>query len=98
MGYQEDLARLEGFVEKLLQQVDLLKQQKGDLEARLQQREAEILDLRNQQDSLKEERSEVHQRVSRIIGAIEEWEQQEDTAAVDKHAGKGQLVLGLGSD
>ncbi len=95
MGYQEDLVRLEGIVEKLLHRLEGLKKEKLDLEAALRGKEEELMEMQRQNASLSEERSEVHQRVSRLIGVIEEWEESQaaETAGIPEQ--QAQLELNL---
>ncbi len=89
MGYQEDLERLEGIVEKLLHRLDGLVRERDELARTLQAREAELEELRRRNAGLVEERAEVHQRVSRLLGAIEEWEQSHGAAAAGGEAAAG---------
>ncbi len=94
MGYQEDLERLEGVVEKLLHRLDGLVRERDELARTLQARETELEELRRRNAGLAEERAEVHQRVSRLLGAIEEWEQSHGAAAFGGEAASGDAVSG----
>jgi chromosome segregation ATPase len=74
MSQDNELRRLEQFVEKLLARFNDLRAEKAQLEELLAAREAEIADLRASLAAREEERSEISDRVGRIVEQIEEWE------------------------
>ncbi len=80
-----ELSRLEQFVEKLLASTAALRQQQADLEARLQEREQMIDELRDTLAAREAERSAVNQRLSRVVGQLQQWEQSlaEDAAPAE---------------
>lgn len=74
MEHNEDLARLEQFVEKLIENHNQLKNERGELAARLQQKELEIAELQDKLKCLQEDRSVIHNQVNGLIDRIGEWE------------------------
>jgi FtsZ-binding cell division protein ZapB len=88
MSYQEDIAKLENIIGKLMIGMDALRKENAGLKSTLATRESELADLRNERESLQDERSTVQNRVSKILGAIEDWEKMADVPA-------GQLALDL---
>lgn len=74
MSNDNELKRLEGFVGKLLQSFQDLKEENGRLTLELQSREETITELREQLTANDIERNEIGNRVSGIIDQIEEWE------------------------
>ncbi len=74
MSQDNELRRLEQFVEKLLARFNDLRAEKAQLEELLATREGEIADLRASLAAREEERSEISDRVGRIVEQIEEWE------------------------
>ena len=73
---ENELARLEGFVSKLLGKFNVLQAEKADLTERLEKREATIETLQDDLASMKNERGDISSRVSSLIGKIEEWESE----------------------
>ena len=84
MENSEDLGRLEQFVERLLASHNQLKSENHEIKALLQQKEQEILELKEMKKGLQEDRSVMHDRVSGLIDRIDEWEK------VFESAGTGQ--------
>ena len=74
MSQDNELRRLEQFVEKLLARFSELRTEKAKLQQELREREAQIEELRTALSSKDMERSEISQRVSKIVEQIEEWE------------------------
>lgn len=74
MSQDNELRRLEQFVEKLLARFSELRVEKAKLLQELRERELQIDDLRNTLSSKDIERSEISQRVGKLVEQIEEWE------------------------
>ena len=75
MENNEDLARLEQFVEKLIGSHNQLKKEKDEMTARMQEKQQEIAELQEMIESLQEDRSVMHNQVTGLIDRIGEWEQ-----------------------
>lgn len=69
-----ELARLEEFVNKLLDQYNRLKSEFHALEETLRARDAECTELKRSVTVLNSERSEVGSRVAGLLDRIEQWE------------------------
>ncbi len=83
MSQDNELRRLEQFVEKLLGRFSELRAEKAKLLQELRERELQIEDLHSNLSSKDMERSEISQRVNKIVEQIEEWEMGlEEIAAV----------------
>jgi len=78
MEHNEDFARLEQFVEKLLYSHNQLKNEKNEMLAQLQAKQEEINELREMIKNLQEDRNVMHDRVTGLIGRIDEWEKSID--------------------
>ena len=74
MEHNEDLAKLEQFVERLIENHNQLKNERSELVARLQKKELEITELQDTIKSLQEDRSVIHNQVTGLIDRISEWE------------------------
>lgn len=74
MEYGAELARLEEFVDKLLNKYNRLKSEVHALQETLRQRESECADLKKQVVALSAERTEVGNKVSGLLDRIEQWE------------------------
>jgi len=74
MEQNEGLARLEQFVEKLIESHDQLKKEKNEVLAQVQEKQQEITELQEKIKSLEEDRSTIHNRVVGLIDRIDEWE------------------------
>lgn len=92
MSYQEDIAKLENIIGKLMAGMDTLRKENAGLKSSLAAREAELAALNNERASLQDERSTVQNRVSKILGAIEDWEKMADGVV------SGQLELNLNDE
>lgn len=74
MEQNEDLARLEQFVEKLIESHNQLKNEYNEMQVRLQAKHQEVAELQEKIKNLQEDRSVMHDRVIGLIGRIDEWE------------------------
>jgi len=74
MSQDNELRRLEQFVEKLLARFNDLREENATLQQNLRQRGEEIEKLQLSLSAREEERSEITQRVGRMVEQIEEWE------------------------
>ena len=74
MADEKELARLEGFVVSLLEKFKALQDENGELNDRLQKREATIETLEEELAGMKDERGVISNRVGSLIDKIEEWE------------------------
>ena len=75
MEQNEDLARLEQFVEKLLDSYNQLKKEKNEMSAQLQEKQLLIDELHETVKSLQDDRGVMHNQVTGLIDRIGEWEQ-----------------------
>ena len=78
MEQNEDLARLEQFVEKLIDSHNQLKNENSGINAQLQAKQQEIAELQETIKNLQQDRSVMHNRVTGLIGRIDEWEKSFD--------------------
>jgi len=74
MEQNEDLARLEQFVEKLIGSHEQLKDKYNELQAQLQAKQQEIAELQEKIKSLQKDRDIMHNRVTGLIDRIDDWE------------------------
>jgi predicted nuclease with TOPRIM domain len=74
MEHNEDLARLEQFVEKLIGSHNQLKKENNEMMAQVQEKQQEIAELQEMIKSLQEDRSVMHNQVTGLIDRIGEWE------------------------
>ena len=90
MEYNEDLARLEQFVEKLIDNHNQLKSENKDIYAQLQAKQQEIVELQEMIENLQKDRNVIHNRVTGLIDRIDEWEKAFDRedAGQNNAAGK----------
>ncbi|MCA1764972.1 MAG: cell division protein ZapB [Desulfobulbaceae bacterium] len=70
----ENLTRLEAAVEKLLNTVSEMKQEKLAFKARLASKEQEIETLGRELQAFQGERSKIENKVNGLLNAIEKWE------------------------
>ena len=92
MENNAELARLEQFVDKLLNKYHELKEEFHSLQATLRERDAECADLKSRLSELSSERAAVGERVSGLIGRIEQWEAEQealDTTGNTDHQDQG---------
>ena len=93
MEYEEDLKKLEGNVEKMLNSLDSAQGDKVRLQADIARLEQDKKGLEEQVKRLKDEKKSIHQRVSGLLGSIEKWEK---SAAVEAAPLSSANVLGKG--
>ena len=74
MEHNEDLARLEQFVEKLITSHNQLKNKNGEINVQLQAKQQEIAELQEMIKNLQEDRSVMHNRVTGLLDRIDDWE------------------------
>ena len=74
MAYEEEFNRLEAVVEKLLESYSALKQKQEVLEASLEQKNQELLELRQSVGKHRDEKSQIHKRLTGLIDVVEKWE------------------------
>ena len=98
MMYEENLGRLEQFVEKLIDSYNDLKAENSTL--RQQLAEAEQQNLRNKDlvTNLQNERTIMHERVTRLITKIDEWEKSLSAAKDPKDVLKKKETVSKSSD
>ena len=76
MENNAELARLEQFVDSLLNKYNELKDNFHSLQATLRERDEECAALKDQVAELQSEQSEIGSRVSGLLGRIEQWESE----------------------
>ena len=81
MEKNEELVRLEQFVDSLLNKYNDLKEKFHALEATLAERDFECAGLKDDIAELRDERSDVGTRVSGLLGRIEQWESEQDVTS-----------------
>ena len=74
MEHNENLERLEQFVEKLVTSHNQLKKEKSEIMAQLQEKQQEIAELQETVKCLQEDKTVVHSQVTGLIDRIDEWE------------------------
>ena len=89
MENSEDLGRLEQFVERLLASHNQLKSENHEIKALLQQKEQEILELKDMNKGLQEDRNVMHDRVTGLIDRIDEWEKVFESTGTGQNASPG---------
>ena len=87
MEQNEELARLEQFVEKLIESHNQLKNEKNKMMAQVHEKELEIAELQEKVKNLQEDRSAMHNRVTGLIGRIDEWEKVIDQEEEGQESG-----------
>jgi len=87
MEQNEDLARLEQFVEKLLDSHNHLKNENSAINAQLLAKQQEINELQEMIKNLQADRSVMHNRVTGLIDRIDEWEKTFDQEESGKNSG-----------
>lgn len=98
MSQDNELRRLEQFVEKLLKRFSELREEKAKLLQELRERELQIDDLHSNLSSKEIERSEISQRVNKIVEQIEEWEmgfEDNDVIASEPEAAEDLEVVAV---
>jgi len=90
--HNDDLARLEQFVEKLVGNHNQLKKEKKELTVQLQEKQQEIIELQEKVKNLQEDRGVMHNQVTGLIDKIGEWEKvlEAEEAVQKSDSGGGQ--------
>lgn len=83
MSNEQDISRLEQFVEKLLAGYNELKGRNAEMIELLARRDEEIQELRDQIDGLQDDRTIMHDRVSTLIDRIDDWEKVFEQAGTE---------------
>nr|WP_321466290.1 cell division protein ZapB [uncultured Desulfobulbus sp.] len=91
MEYSAEMARLEEFVEKLLNKYNSLKLEYHTLQEVLRQRESECTELKSKVLELSAERSEVGNKVSGLLDRIEQWENDQMTTELSSKQQSGEF-------
>ena len=86
MEQDNELKRLEDFVENLLTRFTELRAEKAVLLQEIQERNEVIDGLRENVSSKDTERSEISLRVGKIVEQIEEWEQSLDDSEFEANS------------
>ncbi len=89
MEHNEDLARLELYVEKLIDSHNQLKNKNSEMYDQLQAKQQEITDLQEMVKNLQDDRSVMHNRVSGLLDRIDEWEKAFDQEEQKKMSESG---------
>jgi predicted nuclease with TOPRIM domain len=84
-----DLARLEQFVEKLIESHNQLKNENNEMQVQLKAKQQEISELHEKMKNLQEDRSVMHDRVTGLIGRIDEWEKNFEQDEPEKNTDSG---------
>jgi flagellar biosynthesis chaperone FliJ len=74
MASDNELVRLEEYIERLLSGYSKLKKEKQNIEQRLGELQAENDKYRQELESIDSERGVMRDRVNSLIGQIEQWE------------------------
>ena len=92
MEQNENLERLEQFVEKLIENHNQLKKEKNELTAQLHEKQQEIIGLQETVKCLQEDKGEIHNQVTGLIDKIGEWEKvlEAEEATPNSDSGEGQ--------
>jgi len=98
MENNAELARLEEFVDKLLQKYNQLKADLHALQEKLSERDAECAELKNNVYNLASERTEVGNRVAGLLDRIEQWESDQVVSLAEKGSGYDSIQGSLFSD
>ena len=81
MGSDNELVRLEKYIEGLIAGYSALKTEKQNIEQQLVQVQAENEKMKQELDSLGSERGDMRERVNSLIDQIEQWESDIDEEA-----------------
>ena len=87
MEHNEDLVRLEQFVEKLIGSHNQLKKEKSEMVIQMQEKQQEIAELQEMVKSLQEDRGVMHNQVTGLIDRIGEWEKILDQEGAGENSG-----------
>ena len=92
MEHSAGLARLEEFIDTLLNQHAQLKADNLALQRSMLGREEELKELKQEVEQLVAERDEIRGRVARLLGRIERWQDEQPSAGQGPNS--GQLLTG----
>ncbi len=90
MENNQELIRLEQFVDTLLNKYNDLKARFHALEATLSERDTECAGLKDEISDLQGQRSEVGSRVVGLLGRIEQWEAEQDEGSAPTKEDEGR--------
>jgi SMC interacting uncharacterized protein involved in chromosome segregation len=76
MVHEEELNRLEQFVEKLVKDYQALKVENNGLREQLRELQQQNMQNQEKVSALQNDRSVMHDRVTGMLGKIEEWEKK----------------------
>lgn len=79
----ETLLKLESVVQKMLANIDDLKQENGALRSQVHEKKAKIEELEAKVAAMNSDQDAVSSRVSTLISSIEEWEKSIEQATND---------------
>ena len=88
MEHEEDLGKLEENVEKLLNSLDSVQDDRVKLKADIEVLELEKKTLEEEVSQLKEEKGLILKRVTALIGSIEKWEREATETPVSDNVDK----------
>ena len=80
MVHEEELGKLEQFVERLIDNYNELKAENSSLKERLEKIEQQKMQNQELVDTLQNDRTVMHERVTGMISKIEAWEKSLDPA------------------
>ena len=78
MENNADFARLEAVVEKLVDKLNVLKKENGQLHFFLMEKEQKIENLEGEITALHGDQQNISNRVSTLLSSIEDWENSEN--------------------
>lgn len=84
MSQENELARLESFVHKILEKYNALKEENSKLIEELDAKQDHIQHLQSNLSTKDVERGEISTRVNKLVEQIEQWEMTLDTDDVKK--------------
>lgn len=95
MEHNVGLARLEEFIDILLNQHAQLKTDNLALQRSLQEQDKEIKELKQEVEQVVAERDEIGSRVARLLGRIERWQDEQPlTGPAGQDQSSSQLLTG----
>jgi regulator of replication initiation timing len=80
MVHEEELGKLEQFVERLIDNYNELKAENSSLKERLEKIEQQNMQKQELVNTLQNDRTVMHERVTGMISKIEDWEKSLDPA------------------
>ena len=97
MVHEDEIKRLEQFVEKLIEDYQGLKADNNLLREQLLEMEQKNLQSQELIGGLQNDRSIMHERVTGMIGKIEQWEKTLGADNKGKSSPKGKATLEVGA-